>query len=227
MQVVLLEDDKAQATMQINWLEALGHTVFHTPELQAFQAQLPSFAPDLFIFDWELPDGTGLDALALVRRSENNAAPVLFTTQRDAEEDIVKALSSGADDYLTKPLRHLEYCARITALSRRAGIEEPQNVITVGPFTINTKEQSVTHEDTPIKLTQKDYAVCETLFSNIGKALSRDFLLKHVWGVNSGLDTRTVDMHVSRVRRALKLGPETGYLIKTIYQFGYRLEPIE
>jgi len=125
-----------------------------------------------------------------------------------------------------KPLRHQEYCARINALSRRAGVDQNLDSIKEGPFVIDTLSQMVRNEGNEVKLTQKDYALCLELFTNIGKALSREYLLQSVWGVNSGLDTRTVDMHVSRVRRALTLGPETGYIVKTIYQFGYRLEPI-
>ncbi len=226
MQIFLLEDDAAQADMQLSWLDELGHKAHHASTLKAFRASFNVEAPDLFILDWELPDGTGLDALHSIRNSQNDQAPVLFTTHRDSEEDIVLALTAGADDYLCKPLRHQEYCARINALSRRAGVDQNLDSIKEGPFVIDTLSQMVRNEGNEVKLTQKDYALCLELFTNIGKALSREYLLQSVWGVNSGLDTRTVDMHVSRVRRALTLGPETGYIVKTIYQFGYRLEPI-
>jgi len=226
MQIFLLEDDAAQADMQLSWLDELGHKTHHVTTLKAFKASFKSEAPDLFILDWELPDGTGLDALDNIRHSQNAQAPVLFTTHRDSEEDIVIALTAGADDYLCKPLRHQEYCARINALFRRAGIDQNLDTIEEGPFFIDTQSKAVSNQGVEVKLTQKDYALSLELFTNIGKALSREYLLQSVWGVNSGLDTRTVDMHVSRVRRALTLGPETGYIIKTIYQFGYRLEPI-
>jgi DNA-binding response OmpR family regulator len=94
------------------------------------------------------------------------------------------------------------------------------------PYVIDTEKQHISRSGELVNLTQNDYEVAVCLFQNIGKALSRDVLLKTVWEVGAALDTSTVDMHVSRVRRALKAGPENGYIIKTIYQHGYRLENI-
>ena len=148
----------------------------------------------------------------------------MFTTQRDAEEDIIAALKAGADDYLIKPLRHGELMARLSAVSRRSGIDDATQDIQYGPYTIDTKTERVLVDNEPVKLTRKDYLVAVCLFENLGKVLSREYLLKTVWGVEAGLDTRTVDVHVSRVRRSLNIGPHRGYMIKTIYQHGYRLE---
>ncbi len=226
MKITLLEDDEAQAELLLQWLADAGHEVDHAANCEQFTKGFDKFLPDMAILDWELPDGCGVDMLKVIRGRFDSPIPVLFTTQRDAEEDIVMALKDGADDYLVKPLRHREFSARLQALSRRAGIKDGSEVIVEGPFRIDTELQRVTLNDEEIKLTQKDYAVTLCLFQNLGKALSREYLLKSVWGVDAGLDTRTVDMHVSRVRRSLKISPENGFIIKTIYQYGYRLEKI-
>lgn len=226
MRISLLEDDDEQAELQTQWLSECGYDVKRFANCKDFLAGQNAYLPDLIILDWELPDGTGIEVLETLKRQSKGAMPILFTTQRDSEEDIVRALTKGADDYLVKPLRHKEYVARLHALCRRAGIKESTNTIKEGIFKIDTLSQTVYRSDMPIKLTRKDYLVCSILFDNVGKAISRDHLLQSVWGTNSELDTRTVDVHVSRVRRSLKLGPESGYFIKTIYQHGYRLEKI-
>ncbi len=227
LKISILEDDDAQADLMQQWLGDAGHVVFRAKNCDEMRMLLLESLPDLVILDWELPDGTGIDMLGEIRNGHQPEVPVLFTTQRDAEEDIVLALKHGADDYLVKPLRVQEFNARLHALSRRAGIKDASDVLIEGPFQIDTRKEKVLVSGQAIKMTQKDYAVCLCLFENIGKALSREFLLKSVWGVEAGLDTRTVDMHVSRVRRALKIGPENGYVIKTIYQHGYRLETVD
>ncbi|WP_086932963.1 response regulator transcription factor [Agarilytica rhodophyticola] len=226
MKISVLEDDDAQAELMSQWLTDAGHEINHSANCKQFIESFALFNPDLAILDWELPDGTGVEVLETIRQRFDSHIPILFTTQRDSEEDIVNALKNGADDYLIKPLRLREFSARLAALGRRAGIKNDSDLITEGPFVIDTKAEIVMRDGEPVKLTQKDYAVTVCLFKNLGKALSREYLLKDVWGVNAGLDTRTVDMHVSRVRRALKIGPENGFIIKTIYQHGYRLEKI-
>ena len=226
MKIGLLEDDASQAELVISWLEQDGHEVVHEPLAKKFLALAEHEAFDMVILDWELPDGTGIDVLRTLRNVQKNTFPVLFTTQRDAEHDIVKALNSGADDYLIKPLRQLELVARLDVMRRRAGISSPQDIITAGPIVIDTREQTISVDGEIVKVTQKDYDLAVFLFNNGGKILSRDYLLKMVWGVDSSLNTRTVDMHVSRLRRTLNINPDMGYCIKTIYQHGYRLEVV-
>ncbi len=224
MKIAVLEDDDAQAELLLQWLEDAGHQVKRASECRQFLQDFSAYLPDLAVLDWQLPDGSGVDVLTHLRAKLASKIPVLFTTQRGAEADIVAALQAGADDYLVKPLRHREFSARLHALGRRAGIQDHAEIIIVGPFTIDRRREVILLDGEPVKLTQKDYSVALCLFQNMGKALSREYLLKTVWGVEAGLDTRTVDVHVSRVRWALKIGPENGFIIKTIYQHGYRLE---
>lgn len=227
MRISIVEDDHAQAQLVKQWLEGEGHEVDHYPDSRVFVRSFHEYPRDLLILDWEMPNLTGIDVLRSVRGTLSSDIPVLFATQRDNEEDVVAALKSGADDYLVKPLRHAELVARIDALKRRSGFADETDILELGPVVINTKAETVTLHGEPVKLTQKDYQLAICMLKNIGKVLSREYLLKEVWGVDVSLHTRTVDVHVSRIRRSLNIGPEIGYCIKTIYQHGYRLEKVE
>ncbi|GAB1264500.1 response regulator transcription factor [Aurantivibrio infirmus] len=222
--IALLEDDIPQAEMVSNWLQIESYEVSHFATAIELLDALRSDCFDLMIFDWELPDKDGVEVLRHVRKELSLKTPIIFATQRDSEENIIKALTEGADDYLVKPLRQGELMARIKSLSRRAGLEQSSDLIEVGPIKIDKKTESVTVSDDTIKLTDKEFQVACFLLQNEGKLFSRDYLLKTLWGVSAAIHTRTVDSHVSKVRRLLKIGPEMGYRIKTIYQHGYRFE---
>lgn len=223
MRVTLLEDDPAQAAMLIGWLRDAGHEVSHFDSGAAMQSALQEGRFDLLILDWELPDTTGIDVLKQVRSEVNWHVPVLFVTARDSESDIVEALSSGADDYMVKQISAPEFTARISALSRRLGAEELD--YEVGPYRFVPQAKTAFVNGEQAELTAKDFDLAWYLFRNLGALLSREQLLRDVWKV-SGLNTRTVDVHVSRIRKSLQIHPELGYRIKTIYQHGYRLEEL-
>ena len=227
MRIGYLEDDPSQAELVTSWLKADGHDVLHADGGEKFIKALRDNPVDLFILDWQLPDMEGPDVLVRIRESLGLKAPVIFATQRDSEQDIVSALNAGADDYVRKPLSKGELLARVDAIARRAGIVGGQSMIEVGSITINTEDETISVDNNPVKMTPKDYKVALCLLKNIGKMLSREYLLREVWGIDAPLNTRTVDVHVSRVRRSLNLVPENGYCVKTIYQHGYRLERVE
>jgi DNA-binding response OmpR family regulator len=225
--IAILEDDKDQAQLLRRWLTENGHTVSHADNGSDFLALIRSTDFDMFILDWQLPDLSGIDVVRHIRLDMECTTPVLFATQKNQEDDIVKALNSGADDYLVKPLRRRELMARVTALQRRNVPAEEPETLELGPIHIDTNNHIVRVHGETIKLTHKDYLLATCLIKNFGKVLSREFLLKEVWGIDSDLHTRTVDVHVSRLRRSLKIGPDIGIYIKTIYQHGYRLEKME
>ena len=226
MKIALLEDNPQQSELVISWLTEAGHVVTHRADGKSFLKVFKADLFDLAILDWELPDQTGIDVLRQLRVVLKQTIPVIFTTQRDAEEDIVNALSNGADDYLIKPLRRAELMARIEAVRRRAGIETSEDILKIANIEVDNLKKEIRVNGEVIKSTQKEFGIAYEFLKNEGQVLSREYLLKQVWGVNADINTRTVDMHVSRVRRSLNINPEMGYRITTIFQHGYRLEKV-
>lgn len=226
MKIALLEDNPQQSELVSSWLTEAGHEVTHRADGKSFLKIFKTELFDLAILDWELPDQTGVDVLRQLRVVLKQTIPVIFATQRDAEEDIVNALSNGADDYLIKPLRRAELMARIEAVRRRAGIETSEDILKIANIEVDNLKKEIRVNGEVIKSTQKEFGIAYEFLKNEGQVLSREYLLKQVWGVNADINTRTVDMHVSRVRRSLNINPEMGYRITTIFQHGYRLEKV-
>jgi two-component system, OmpR family, response regulator RegX3 len=227
VRIAYLEDDAAQAELIRHWLTDAGHSCSHCSNGRDLMSLLRRDSFDLLLLDWEVPDMSGVSVLEEVR-SAGNRIPVLFATQRDDEASIVGALGKGADDYMVKPVKQAELLARISALGRRAGIEDAaqEEAFTLGPWQIDRARRTITVDGAPAKLTDKDFELASYLFQNVGKLLSRGHLLEKVWGIMTPIESRTVDVHVSRIRRSLHIRPEQGYRIKTVYQHGYRLEPV-
>ncbi|NOQ17028.1 MAG: response regulator [Methyloprofundus sp.] len=228
MKIALLEDDLALAELINLWLIAENHKIRHESMGKSFIHLVENNQFDLFIIDWNLPDISGLDVLKSIRQTLGWDIPVLFTTGRNDEQDIVNALNQGADDYLVKPVKRYEMIARINAMGRRKRNDNNDviNTFIIGIFQIDEQFHLITRNETPISLTNKEYELALYLFKNIGKLVSRSTILENVWGFNSQLDTRTVDTHISRIRKKLQLGETSGLKLMSIYQHGYRLEKL-
>jgi len=226
--IAILEDDLAQAELLTSWLKEAGYAYILYQNGKSLLQDLKSESFDLLMLDWELPDTTGVDVVKHVRETINWHIPVLFTTNRDSEEDIVTALEAGADDYLIKPLRKGETFARLHALSRRLTSETEKNSqeINYEPYTLIPSTSIVKLSDKNIQLTAKEFELTMFLFNNSGRVLSRGHILESVWGQRPDLNTRTVDTHMSLLRQKLSLRPQNGWRLSTIYRHGYRLEEI-
>lgn len=227
MRIALLEDDSTLALSLLQLLEAEGYACQCFGTGREFMFAVTHDSYDVLIMDWQLPDADGLDLLRQVRTQLGWPVPILFLTQRDSEQDVIAALSTGADDYMVKPARPGELLARLQALTRRLRPQESQDEeLCFGPFRINKRKRTITLNGEPLSLTDKDFDLTLFLFENRGRLLSRRFLLQRIWGVSSDINTRTVDTHMSRLRRKLGIKPENGFRIKTVYQHGYRLEEV-
>lgn len=226
MRIALLEDEQEQARNVRELLLTAGHDCDVYGTGQSFLSGISHRSYDLLIMDWQLPDMDGIDILKILRQQMSWPIPVLFLTQRDSELDIVSALDAGADDYLTKPARPAELLARLQALARRSNPDTDKAVLEYGPFKIDTQDRSIRLHGERLTLTDKDFDLTLFLFQNQGRLLTREVLLERVWGLSREINTRTVDTHMSRLRRRLGIKPENGYRIKTIYQRGYRLETV-
>ena len=226
MRIAILEDDPDQLALLQRWLTQDGHDVhgYLAGRETMMRATRESF--DLFVLDWQVPDVPGIEVLQWIRNNVSRQVPILFVTVRDSEQDIVFALESGADDYMIKPARQKELLARVHALLRRAYPREEERQLSFPPYQIDTQRGEIRRDGSKIELTPKEFDLAVVLFRNIGRLMSRGHLQEAVWGRSGDLATRTVDTHVSQVRKKLDLRTESGYRVVPVYNYGYRLEQL-
>ena len=228
MRIAYLEDDKNQAEIVTGWLTDAGHDVKHYTESVPFLQDCGKESFDFFLLDWILPDISGDEVLVIVRQEKRLDTPILFTTSRDSEEDIVTALQKGADDYMIKPLRQREMLSRIEAIYRRThSLINNDVIMTFGPYEIDTVKRVILVHGKPVELTGKQFDLSVFLFRHLGRWISRGHILETIWNKNTSVMTRTLDTHMSRIRSKLNLRSENGFRLIPIYNYGYRLERID
>lgn len=186
-------------------------------------AQTRRERPALIVLDLMLPGISGLEVLTALRRDESTRGiAVLLLTARREEPDRIKGFTLGADDYLTKPFSPAELVLRVKAILRRTGGNDASDTMRIGSILIDRGAHTVAVDDSKIDLTPTEYKLLLLLVERRGRVQSRSHLLESVWEAAPDIQTRTVDMHVQRLR--MKLG-EAGELIETVRGFGYRLRP--
>ncbi|HRD71774.1 MAG TPA: response regulator transcription factor [Aquimonas sp.] len=221
----LVEDDPDQAVLFSYWLENAGYNVRVYQDAADFRRKLGVEAVDLLLLDWNLPDESGLDVLKWLRSEGHTRLPVIFLTARNDEADIIDGLKAGADDYLTKPARQGELLARVGAMLRRMGlVSEGGTVEELPPYRIDFGKRRISLNERDVVLTEREFDLAAFLFRRRGRVVSRDALLEGVWNIRNDVATRTVDTHISRLRKKLELAGEHGWRLNAVYQHGYRLE---
>jgi two-component system, OmpR family, response regulator RegX3 len=226
MHIGLLEDDEDQRRLISLWLRAGGHTHREYGTIAEMTEGLKRESFDLLLLDWVLPDGNSEEVIHWVRRNLGWEVAVVVLTARDEESGVVQALQAGADDYVVKPPKQNELIARLSAAARRArpgGLP----VLHLGVYEVDIQRHVLSMEGAPVSLTQKEFDLAVYLFQSPGKLLSRDHLLNKIWGLNTDVDTRTVDTHVSRLRKKLLLDGSRGWKMSPVYGYGYRLDRID
>lgn len=227
MKIALLEDDLTYAETIKEWLLEAGFDVDHFETGLDLMSHFSHTKYDLCIFDWVLPDIDGPEVMASIKFKTSRLPPIIFFTGRSEEEDIIRVIESGADDYIVKPASRALLLARINALLRRSSTKPtPDEVIEFGHLSIDAKRRVVTLDGEEVKLTDKEFILALIFLQNEATLLSRVHLMNVVWGTNAEIETRKVDVHVSHLRTKLKLTPENGWRLTSIYQQGYRLERI-
>ncbi len=224
MHIAVLEDDADQQDFILACLRPLGSAVSGFASVAELQRALKGERFDLFIIDWRLPAVSGLAFVPQLRRQLGWEVPVLMITAARSEQDVVAALDAGADDFLPKPLRPDELRARVQALSRRFLRQAGDGAQALGPYRIDAEGRSVTLAGQAIALTDREYALASLFLEHVGELFSRRQLLELIWGIRGDVTTRTVDTHISRLRRKLELDGRHGWRLRSVYQHGYRLE---
>jgi len=180
---------------------------------------------DLLILDWNMPDMSGMEILNWVQARIEPCPQVIMLTSRSDKDDVAAALHAGADDYIVKPESAIVITARVHAVLRRV---QPRVMAErferFGAYEFDRVGETVTLDGTPVVLTGKEFALAYLFFANQHKPLSRGYLMEAVWKSVADLTTRTLDMHVSRIRTKLQLRSDNGFRLQTVFNYGYRLE---
>ena len=229
MRIAALDDDPAQLEAVERVLTGAGHSCQTFARAKQLVAALRRDTFDLLVVDWNMPEMSGVETIAWARQNLEASPPVLLLTSRSAEEDVVEGLNAGADDYVVKPVQPAVLLARVNALIRRAyPAKAAERVEVFGDYAFDTQAETVTIGGEPAAgLTSKEFCLALQLFRNTHRALSRAHILEAVWGRNPDLPTRTLDMHISRIRSKLNLRPENGFRLAPVYSYGYRLERLQ
>jgi DNA-binding response OmpR family regulator len=221
--ILIVEDDRDIAELIRHYVIKAGHTAEVLASGSDVLPRVRARRPDVLVLDLMLPGLSGLEICQALRRGEVTASlPIIVVTARAAESDRVAGLDLGADDYLTKPFSPKELVARIGALIRRtAGGRAGAGARTsYGPITIDREQHVVADEGREVQLTAKEFLLLEYFVQHPGRVLSRDQLLSEVWGYQYTGGTRTVDVHVRRLREKIPLLVDA---LVTVKQFGYKL----
>lgn len=225
--ILVVEDDPGIRLGLVRNLEFDGHQVLATASGEEGLKLALEENPDLMLLDIMLPEIDGLEICRIVRK-EGIDTPILFLTARHEESDKVAGLRIGADDYITKPFGVRELLARVEAVLRRArkrdGTDKPYSF---GKFEVDFIGRRLKKSGTDVELTEREFLLLSCLVTNVDRALSRDAILREVWGYGYEGTARTIDNFVTRLRRKLGDDPLEPRLIRTIRGFGYRFTPQE
>lgn len=211
--ILIVEDEVAINELVKRNLQLVGHQCHSVFDGKIAVSEIQSRSYDLMILDIMLP---GLDGFEVIKQA--NETPTIFLTAKSSLPDRIKGFSMGADDYLTKPFEMLELLARVEAVLRRT--QKTSSCFEAENVKIDFNSHQIFHNGQLVECTPKEYELLEVLVNNRNIALSRERLLELVWGYDFEGDTRTVDVHIQKLRK--KLGWEDK--IKTVYKLGYRLE---
>lgn len=228
MRIAIADDDGEGLNLIERIIMQMGHICvkFHDGERLAAALLRDTF--DLVMLDWNMPGRTGLDVVKWMQQTIESPPPVIMLTGRTAKRDITEALNAGADDYICKPEEESVIAARIAAVLRRAGPSgSMEKTVEYGGYRLDRMAQTIRHDGAEITLTAKEFELADLLFRNRDRTLSRAYIMETIWRTSADLATRTLDMHVSRVRSKLALKPENGFRIFTVFGYGYRLETID
>ncbi|MDD4556643.1 MAG: phosphate regulon transcriptional regulator PhoB [Alphaproteobacteria bacterium] len=221
--VMIIEDEEALALLLKYNLEKEGYEVFWESRGNKAVVEVEKNCPSVILLDWMLPELSGIEILKLIRsKPDIKSIPVIMLTAKGEEDDKIKGLTSGADDYVTKPFSIPELMARVKTNLRRSPEIIPQKEIIFEDIRMDLVEKKVFRGENYIHLGPTEFRLLKMLLENPGKVFSREVLLKSVWGDNIYVESRTVDVHIRRLRKSLNdYGPD---YIRTVRATGYAID---
>lgn len=221
--IMVVEDEEALALMLKYNLEKEGYDVVVETRGNKVLGSVEKNQPSVILLDWMLPEMSGVEICKLIRsKPDIKNIPIIMLTAKGEEEDKIKGLSAGADDYVTKPFSVPELLARVKTQLRRAPEPNTQKELVFEDIRMDLVEKKVFRGDVYIHLGPTEFRLLKMLMETPGKVFSREFLLKNVWGNNIYVESRTVDVHIRRLRRALNdYGPD---YIRTVRATGYAID---
>ncbi|WP_099823441.1 phosphate regulon transcriptional regulator PhoB [Oceaniglobus indicus] len=221
--VLVVEDEAAQREVLCYNLEAEGFSVAYADTGDAALQLIAETPPDLVVLDWMLPGVSGIEICRRLKiRPETRALPIIMLSARGEEVDRVRGLETGADDYVVKPFSVVELMARVRTQLRRTRPATVGETLTFDDIALDSETHRVTRGDHPLKLGPTEFRLLSTFMERPGRVWSREQLLDRVWGRDIYVDTRTVDVHIGRLRKALCLHGGTDPL-RTVRGAGYAL----
>jgi two-component system, OmpR family, response regulator RegX3 len=225
MNFAVIEDSRSQAEVLKALLKSEGYQVEVFADGKSFLEALDSRTFDFYVVDWVLPDIGGDVLVGKIREKCGWDVPVVVCTARTEEEFASDILRLGADDFVPKPVRYMEFLARVDALLRRRKARMPE-LVRFGNIELDVEGRRVRLAGQEIDLTQREFDLAVVFLRNVGRVLAREELLSTVWARESDVDTRTVDTHASRLRKKLGLAGESGLMLTSVYGQGYRLDTV-
>jgi DNA-binding response OmpR family regulator len=225
MRVAIVDDEQDFRAFVRTAMEAEGHSCFEFSDGRSLVRELGRTSFDLLFVDWNMPIMSGMEVIEWIKRSLTEHPGIIMMTARNHQDDIVAGLSAGADDYVIKPESAPVLVARADSVMRRYSSNRANDRYqTFGNYAFDRLSGQVKIQDETVALTAKEFQLALLFFQNLQRPLSREYIIENVWKNNVDTTTRTVDMHVSRLRAKLNLRPETGYRLHTVFGFGYRLD---
>ena len=222
--IVTVEDEKSLITLLKYNLEKEGYKVKNAETGQEALQLIKGTLPDLVVLDWMLPDFSGIEVCKQIKRDKKlKTIPVLMLTAKSEAEDKIIGFENGVDDYLTKPFNNKELILRIKSLLKRSKPSLLEDLAIFKDLKIDRITRKVFREDKEIKLGPTEYKLLDFLIKSPQRVYSREQLLNNVWGENINVETRTVDVHIRRLRKAINIDKKDD-LIRTVRSSGYSLD---
>ena len=224
--ILVVEDEPNQVELIEFNLNSEGYEVIVAQDGEEALDLAEEENPDLILLDWMLPKVSGIEVCRQLRRSKmTREIPIVMLTARSEESDKIRGLDIGADDYITKPYSIKELLARVRAAMRRPAASVISDQMTVGKIVVDLQKHLVAIDGLQVNLGPTEYRLLVTLMQSPERVFSRNQLLDNVWGISADVDTRTVDVHVARLRKVIEVGANKN-IIRTVRGFGYALKAI-